>query len=470
MPVTVPSTAEFDKLTARVTALEQAKPPQPIPPNPNPSPGTGKQAKRVADGLIELFGVNTFSSLDQNNVWGSYPADYRPGTVVDALKYLTSSTAFRLRLREYHYDNRTDMQRQWLTQVLNSLPNTKVTMCVGASGSQADVPSLISLAADPHCGINWIEGLNEPNTDFGWGTTPVDRTMAIQRDCFHSGKPTMGPSVVAGMPHPEGWITGYFGGSMAEVNSLLHWGNGHYYPPHCPDLTGDGTSIQEYVGGLWEAYGHHPIMLTEFHPSLYNNQGHGPGQKSAHTEFVEAEAHAVASQTDATLAAPGWDGARDAYYTLLTLFRTALCGVTGVWWYALFDYGSTYQCGLFPVNATNPRPAANAIRNLCKLCSDSGNLRTFTPGKLDVAVHGLTDRCGWDLYQRSDGLFYITLWQSANEQDGAQPISTTLEFGQTVNVSEWDVVTDTLVQHADSVKSYTTALPARARLLMVKAH
>jgi hypothetical protein len=35
------------------------------------------QAKRICE-LIELFGVNTFSSMDEHNVWGSWPADYRP--------------------------------------------------------------------------------------------------------------------------------------------------------------------------------------------------------------------------------------------------------------------------------------------------------------------------------------------------------------------------------------------------------
>ena len=61
--------------TADGLRIEPNEPP-PITP---PTPGTGVQAKRIAD-LIELFGVNTFSSLDEHNIWGSWPADYQPAS------------------------------------------------------------------------------------------------------------------------------------------------------------------------------------------------------------------------------------------------------------------------------------------------------------------------------------------------------------------------------------------------------
>jgi hypothetical protein len=70
MPAFVPTMEDFIRLSARVAALETQQPRPPL-----PEPGTGLQAKRIAD-CIELFGVNTFSSLDPDaNQWGSWPAD-----------------------------------------------------------------------------------------------------------------------------------------------------------------------------------------------------------------------------------------------------------------------------------------------------------------------------------------------------------------------------------------------------------
>lgn len=347
------------------------------------------QAKRVAD-AVELFGVNTFSSLDDGNVWGSWPADYRPDSVIAALKYIVGDTQFNLMIREYHYSGRGSMQTEWLSQILNVFPDTKVTICVGANGTTNDVPSMLSIP-----GCKYWEGLNEPNTDFGSGEVPTRQTMDIQNDLWTQTvgrhEYVMGPSVVAGTPHPEGWITGYFGDQMNAVNKIMTYGNGHYYPPTCPDLIGNGSSLQEYVGGLWQAYAQHPIMLTEFHPTLYNSEGNKPDQ-------------------------PGWNGERDAYYTMLSLFRSVKCGCTGLWWYALFDYGTVYQCGLFPKSGRDqPRPAATALRNLCEFVSDPGReLRTFNPGKLNVDVQGAE----FDLWQSSTGVFYLPLWRSAPELGG----------------------------------------------------
>lgn len=345
------------------------------------------QAKRICE-LIELFGVNTFSSMDEHNVWGSWPADYRPEQVIAALKYLTAETGFALPLREYHYAGRESFQRPWLGEIKTAIPGTKVTLCVGANGTEDDVQTMLDMPAD------WYEGLNEPNTDFGSGEVPVETTVAIQHAVWQPlPRPNvMGPSIVGGMPEPAGWVRGYCGDQLDELNAQMTIGNGHFYPPHCPDLTGDGCSLSEYVGSLLGAYGH-PIMLTEFHPTLYNADGNGPKQ-------------------------PGWDGQRDAYYTLLALFRAGRLDVR-LWWYALFDYGTTYECGLFPTKAENPRPAATVLRRLCLAAADGGpTMRSFAPGNLSVTVEGMNERCDWDLYQSSDGKFLLPLWRAGADPGG----------------------------------------------------
>jgi hypothetical protein len=245
--------------------------------------------------------------------------------------------------------------------------------------------------------------LNEPNTDFGGGTVPVETTMAIQRMCDDAAGTDliMGASVVAGMPHPEGWISGYFGDQLAAHNALIGFGNAHYYPPHSPDLPGDDCSVVAYVSGLSAVY-EASIAVTEFHPTLYNAEGHKPDQS-------------------------GWSGTLDAYYTLLTLFRCARLEVP-LWWYALFDYGSTYRCGLYPTNATDPREVAYALRALCSICADPGEERnTFAPGRLEYRVTGADASVSHDLYQASDGTYFVVLWRSMPEP-GGEPLAVTLEF------------------------------------------
>ena len=124
-----------------------------------PTPGTGVQAKRIAD-LIEAFGVNTFSSLDEHNIWGSWPADYQPASVIAALRYIVGDTGFALRVREYHYAGRYEMQSQWLPQIVAAFPGTRVAICPGANANVSDVSTMFALASDPATGIAWIEGLN----------------------------------------------------------------------------------------------------------------------------------------------------------------------------------------------------------------------------------------------------------------------------------------------------------------------
>jgi hypothetical protein len=435
MPVTVPTDQEFKALEARVAVLEEGGAPVPTP------PGDGVQAKGCIN-LIENFGVNTFSSMDEHNSWGSWPADYRPEQVIAALQFMTAGTGYALPLREYHYKGREAHQRPWLSQIVAAIPGTQVAICPGANAKPSDVPSMLSLASDPNCGIRWCEGLNEPNTDFGSGEVPVEQTQAIQDDVWRgiAGKEILGPSIVAGTPHPEGWITGYCGDQMDAINAAMHTGNGHYYPPACPGVPKTGYSVTEYLAGLSVAY-QHDSELTEFHPTLYNHAGHKPDQ-------------------------PGWSGTRDAYYMLLTLFICARQGVV-VWWYALFDYGTDYICGLFPKNAENPRPAAVAMQTLCRLCADPGGRPTFAPGKLDFLVTGLPNEAGYDLYQLSDGTFIIPLWRAAPELGGAA-VPVEISLLQAADISEWDIVANREVQPPRRTDTLNVQLDASCRLIIVR--
>jgi hypothetical protein len=151
--------------------------------------------------------------------------------------------------------------------------------------------------------------------------------------------------------------------------------------------------------------------------------------------------------------------------------RCAQCGTYGLWWYALYDYGTSYICGLFPKSGADaPRPAATALRNFCRIVADpSPEARTFTPGRLDVAIEGLTNACDWDLFQASDGRFLIALWNAEQELGGgAVPLSLVFN-GNMTNVDEYDPLSsDQPLQGAGVVGQYDVLLPPGVRIVAVR--
>jgi len=419
------------------------------------SPSTGIQASRIAD-LLEPFGVNTFSSLDGNsNLWGSWPADYSPPTVIAAMNWLTNNSGLTMRGREYHYAGRETMQAKWLSQVTAGT-GSKFSICVGSNGDLTAVPTLLSLAAAPENNVGWIEGSNEPNNDFGSGQVPSAVVQDIQTQLF-AGRPpgveVLGPSIVFGMPYPEGYILPAYVPSTTSLSSGMTLSNGHFYPPRNPDIddgSGRGGSFDDVVVGLTKVYGKKPV-ITEWHPTLYNNDGHS---------------------SDDMLA---------AYLTPINMLSANRLGVSGMWWYSLFDYGSTYKSGLFPTNATNPRPAAYAIRAMYSLTGDKGqNKRTFSPGKLAYTVSGLpspvnaaSPHTGGQhaLFQSSDGRFFLFLWNSQLTYGGPK-VPVTVKFGSAVHsVSEYNLnagaTAMTALQSLSNVSGLTSQLDASARLLVV---
>jgi hypothetical protein len=414
------------------------------PPPALPAPSTGMQAARIAD-LMNVLSVVAFPITDQNNdPWGSWPADYSAATTVAALDYLTAGSGLPINLRVYHYAGRETVTAPWLRQV-HAATGARVSVAVGGGGGMADVPSMLALAADPATGIAWAEGINEPNNI---GPVPAATTIAVQQ-AIKAGLPggvvNVGPSIVFGLPFPAGYISPpYFSTTdLATINGLIGHANGHFYPPTLPDLN-DGSGMgafDDVVSGLGIAYQRKPIDLTEWHPTLFNANGQTANDKLA------------------------------AYYGLQFLVRAWQLGVEQASWFALFDFGTIYRCGLFPTNATNPRAAAIALRALYVLTGDHGVTKsTFAPGRLPVAISGQqpaiagSPRTGGNLavFEASDGRYFILFWDAAVVPGGAAS-PWTFSFAGTppVSVKEYNlqgVATDT-------TPIQTVIAPATARVI-----
>ncbi len=406
----------------------------------------GVQAARIAD-LLEPLGFNTFSSLDTNNVWGAWPADYSPASVIAAMNWITNGSGLTAQGREYHYAGRETIQAPWLKQV-TAATGAKFSMCVGANGSLNDVASLLALAVDPKNNIAWVEGINEPNNDFGSGPVPAVTTLAIQSAL---GSNAIGPSIVFGLPFPEDYITPpYF--SIADLTQLKSgFNNGHFYPPRQPDVddgSNRGGTFDDVVQGLSRVYGTKPLMITEWHPTLYNEDG-----QSANDQLA-------------------------AYLAPIMLLSSHRLGVKGMFWFALFDYGANMRCGLFPqTGATNPRPAASALRAMFTLTGDKGaTKRTFTPGRLNYKISGLpapvdaaSPNSGGQhaLFQASDGRFFLVVWNT-QLMSGGVAVPVTIKLPAAAAIKEYNITTGSLTPiQSITGSTIVSQLDASVRLFVI---
>lgn len=437
----------------------------PPPPTPTPPP-PGVQAARIAD-LLERFGVNTFSSTSStSNTWGSWPADYSTASVIAAIRNLVGASGLTINVREYHYSDRT-WQGAWC-QTVFAATGARFAMAVGANGSASDAASMISMAGGTGW-LKWVEGINEPNTEFGDpNATPStstvvspETTIAIQQAVSATEAATVvGPSIVFGTPFPEGYIVpGYASAEqIAQVAAASKVANVHFYPPHQCDVddgSGRGGTFDDVVQGMSGLYGGQPTLITEWHPTLYNEDGHR------------------------------LDPAYDAYYAACFFLSAFRLGALGWFWYALFDFGKDYLSGLFPkTGGVSPRPVANTIRAMFTLTGDVGaTKRTFAPGTLAYTVAGLppplpnAPNTGGHsmLFQNSAGTFFLFVWNAQNAPGGAA-VPVTVTFGQAMSsVRDYNVSDATStpapvtpIQDLADASSITLQLSAAVHLLVIR--
>lgn len=350
-----------------------------VPPVVIPSPGaTGVQAARLAD-MIEGFGLNTYSSPDASSSrWGSWPGDNSQASVVAGIKALSGNSGMVPQLREYHYpDERATLQATFCPAVFAET-GSRYTMALGGGADISAVPTIKALAQASAAGSGWlrrVEGLNEPNTDFGSGTTPPATTIAIQvaLKAAMAGLPieVCGPSVVFGLPYPEGYmIPGYASALQMAQMGVGATANAHLYPPTSPDQNDGSTrggAMRDTAQGITNAYAVKQKIITEWHPTIFGDTGHN------------------------------LDPLYDCYYAPLFILSAFREGFEAYFWYSMVDFGwdirtskVIYASGLWPqAGGVAPRPVFFTLQAMFQICPDRGADRhTFTPGRLDYKVTG----------------------------------------------------------------------------------
>jgi hypothetical protein len=411
-----------------------------------PSDGKGTTAQRIAD-LMEIFGANIYPN-GQDGAGGDTVAGLTAAT-----QYIVGDSGLTMLYRGY-VDNAAEFSS--FAPSLFAATGCRFTLCMGI-GDTPDPSGVIALAkASVNQGgwVAFVEGGNEPNTDFGspyqTGVAPSAELAALQNiyAAVHPlGIPVAAPSVVG----DYNGIAGYWGGDLAGAVEATDLYNTHLYPNN--GGPNGANQLHDWSAAVSKSdWSNKPGILTEWQPVLYNNKG-----------------------TDDTTC---------AYWTPLMLLSGFVdFQLRAIVWWELFDYnGFTPHVGLFAGDAANPYPAARVLKSMYGLTGDKGSDKhTFVPGKLDVTVTGLPSGSNqyaggrWALFQNATpGTFFLFVWNEADALDTGKTTPVTVTFGsgamdQVVDYSLTNPPADnpTPKQTLSHVTQVTLDLTTEVRLLQI---
>ncbi|HEY6458794.1 MAG TPA: hypothetical protein VIY73_01550 [Polyangiaceae bacterium] len=411
-----------------------------------PSDPTGVSAYRIAD-MMEIFGANVFPN-GQDGASGDTVAG-----VTAATQYLVGQSGMTMLYRGY-----VDSVSEFSTfgPQLFQATGCRFTLCMGI-GDTPDPSSVITLAQGSGSQGNWVafvEGGNEPNTNFGAGVqtgvsaaTELPAQQQIYAAVHPLGIPVAAPSVVGSYSG----IASYWGSDLAGAVAASDLYNTHLYPNH--GGPNGSNQLHDWSAAVssndWQGKGG---IVTEWQPVLY-------GQEAT-------------------------DDASAAYWSpIMLLSGYADFHLQAIVWWEMFDYpGFNPHVGLFNGSAAAPYPAAEAIKAMYGLTGDTGSAKhSFAPGKLDVTVTGLPkgtnqyDGGRFAVFQNSTpGTFFVFVWNEQSALATSTTSAVTVKFNSVpmTKVVDYSLTnpasaTPTAKQTLTDVTTLNVDLTTEVRLLVV---
>jgi hypothetical protein len=181
--------------------------------------------------------------------------------------------------------------------------------------------------------------------------------------------------------------------AVGALGELMHFGNLHSYPGG----RAPASNLSEALATAGMVSGALPVFATE---------------TGYHNALADATGHPGISERAAGLWIPA---------LLLEYFRS---GVRRTFLYELLDErpepaGTDREAHFGLLRSDfSPKPAYLAVQRLLRLLDDDGSA-AFTPRPLDFALAGDTSRVRRVLMQKSDGSWWLALWQDAEVWDPA---------------------------------------------------
>lgn len=243
------------------------------------------------------------------------------------------------------------------------------------------------LKTKPSGFVSGVESLNEPDcflvkeNPSGW----VEETRRLQADAYTALKqdPALGNIPVLSTSYCRSNTNGLVG----DLSQYYDYINAHPYPGGLAPEDRTAASVDE----IRKAYGTKPMSATEtgYHTAVQFVDGGGVSEQAAATYIPRLYL---------TYYQAGFK--RTYLYELLEQRP-------GTWITATFDRDNHF--GLYRSNFT-PKPAADTVRRMMTLLSDDST-REFSPGRLDYTISGDTNNLQQQLFQKSNGLYYLVLWR-----------------------------------------------------------
>jgi hypothetical protein len=299
-------------------------------------------------------------------------------------------------------------------------------------------------AADPN-GISAIEGFNEIDN---WPVTYKHETgpAAAQAAQIALYRRVRSDRALAGIPVYDLSHGGYVNlpllGSFVE---RADYGTIHVYPQK------GEPPASWMISALHENYKDHgPLVITEFG---YYTETDSDGMHPIASGYWEGMGVGNTAQSRLIL-----DGLLDAWQQ----------GYAKVYVYNLFDAHRSASpeeyLGLFNFNGL-PKPAATSIHNLTTILNDSDpSAMKFKLGSLIFEVTGNADNKKSILMQKSDGSFWLAVWNETGS-----PRDITLTFGSLASsVALFDPVVSTRpIRTATAIATFTFTLSANPLIARV---
>ncbi len=255
-------------------------------------------------------------------------------------------------------------------------------------------------------------GTNGPNSsDLDLGIDEVNRQLALIKSTVGVGRPILGPSM--SMRNITGWYN-----VLGDITASVDGGSCHSYQGGQPPNQGT-LPLSQNASEATAMYGSKPLILSE-------TGGH---------DFIAT----VGTHKPTSVAAM-------AAYAGRMPFEAATAGFSKAYFYELVDESaktSPDQEGHFGMfdSSWNPKPYANALRNLTTLYSDAA-AGTFTPASLPVQVSGAGDTT-WTLHARKNRTHLLSLWSPTASiwnpntllDTTFTPLSVTITLGFTAKIT-----------------------------------
>ena len=392
-------------------------------------------------GGVTAIPANTFlSSLGvQTHIDQGYPeAAYEPEFTYTGIRNARDATGSYQAYITLHNNTKS-----------STYPGVKMAIG-GANPPSGEITP--GLALDAAGALMAFEGPNEPNNfPFVYnGNTGGDRgtwvpVAQFQADLYTAIK---GNSTLAKYPvfnvSEDGGETDNVGLQCNALNSSCPGASAVTLMP-AGTVYADYANPHNYVQGGGSCATAAPNQAWNAEDPLLDSCWDGMQTEYVHTwagNFAGYSAAGVANVPRVT-SETGWDSSTSTTdYQGKVLVNTYLDGYKRGWAYTFIyemvdEQGSTGDQGLFDTNNV-AKPAATFIHNMTTILQDTTN---FTPGQLNYSIANEPATVHDMLLQKSNGTFYLAIWDEQTSTSTTDNITVTL--GTPVTVTEYDTTVGT---------------------------